>query len=930
LHLSLAAVALLPVFTPPEISGQGVALTVSPASLNFSNIPGNAPANNSSAVDAYGNIFYTSNGNAPGVYEKRADGEIIVIAPAEFSSYYGELAIDCQTPPNIYVIVAHLYTFSILKFTPGLPTPTTLVKDDPNLQYATRLAINCDNNLVYATDTKGQVINSYDLNTGAKQIVASVPGIIDFGFAYSMLGFTTLTKSPNGTFNIVNFSPDGSQSETVATGLNNVQTFLPVGQSSSGFQIVLNPSTVMTLFATNSSLRDITHVAALPTTAGLAGFRIADNESPLPVDRIYHYNAFNGNIGRPVSLGPPAAGPPYKSSSIITLPPFIVRFTDSDPYDGLAYLLPFQITGPPAYLTAYAGLNAKLSVGAAPQAAGQPLYYQWSWNGAAIPGATNATLTISNAQPANAGVYVVRVSLTAGDTNSDTLLSDGGLKVLSPYTYSAVYQGLFEGIAAGDFGTNHGAFMADTLLSRIVFLNTNNSLSAIAGSIGGYGYADGTNGAARFAAPQGIAIDAATNLYVADTGNHLIRMIQPSSNSWVVTTIAGFYHTNSSGLPLGGYADGTGTNAMFSHPRCVAVDLAGNVYVGDGDFNNVVRKLTPTSTNWMASTLAGRVGWIGYENGQGTNAIFNGIYGLAVDALGNVFVADKTNDVIRQVTTNGTVTTIAGLWGNAGSPPGVDGEGAVARFSGPDGIALDCAGNLWVADSGDGSIRELLPQPDTNWLVTTAGVGPFIQPRGVATDCSGILYVADPGLYAKGSNSVLVGLPGASPPSITTPPVPQTAVAGGSANLSVTVSNSSPVAYQWLFNGVALASETNSTISVSGLARANEGWYQVVITGDNGALVSSPVQVRVLVPPVLQPPMPLGTHGEYTLLFSDADGGLPDDLTRLAVQWRTNLPFGADTNWQILSSSAYLTNGLVGVDDTNPTSTPRFYRVLKH
>jgi hypothetical protein len=323
-----------------------------------------------------------------------------------------------------------------------------------------------------------------------------------------------------------------------------------------------------------------------------------------------------------------------------------------------------------------------------------------------------------------------------------------------------------------------------------------------------------------------------------------------------------------------------------------------------------------------------RAGWTGYENWQGTNAIFNGIYGLAVDALGNVFVADKTNDVIRKVTTNGTVTTIAGSWGNAGSPPGVDGEGTAARFSDPAGIALDCA--LWVADSGNGSVRELLPQPDTNWLVTTAGVGPFVQPRGIATDCSGVLYVTDPGLHAKGSNSVLVALPGENPPTITTSPVGQADVAGGRADLSLTVSNRSAVAYQWLFNGVALANATNSTLSLSGLARANEGWYQVVITGDNGALVSNPVLVRVLVAPVLQPPVPLGTNGGYTLLFFDADGDLPDDLTRLAVQWRTNLPSGADTNWQILSSSAYLTNGFVGVDDTNPPSNPHFYRVLKY
>lgn len=226
---------LLLVFTPPEISGQG--LTAAPTASP------QLTASFSSAVDVYGNIFYTGNppGGPSGVYEKLASGERITLAETFTNRFYGELAIDCEIPPNIYVIESGVETYSILKFTPGQPTPTILVIDDPDLQYANRMAINCPSNLVYATDTKGQVINSYDLNTGAKQTVASVPGITDFGFAYSMLGFTTLTKSPNGTFNIVNFSPDGSQSETVATGLNNVQTFLPVGQSSSGSKLSSTP-----------------------------------------------------------------------------------------------------------------------------------------------------------------------------------------------------------------------------------------------------------------------------------------------------------------------------------------------------------------------------------------------------------------------------------------------------------------------------------------------------------------------------------------------------------------------------------------------------------------------------------------------------------------------------------------------------------------
>src|SRR6185312_5086855 len=211
-----------------------------------------------------------------------------------------------------------------------------------------------------------------------------------------------------------------------------------------------------------------------------------------------------------------------------------------------------------------------------------------------------STLTISNVQTTDAGVYVVQVSLAPGDMDT-SLFSDGGLTVLSPYDNSALTNGLYDGVASGYSGAKAGASLADSLFSRIAFLDSSNNLTTILGSVGGFGYADGTNGSAKLATPQGIAVDANTNLYIADTGNHLIRLGMPAGTNWVLTTIAGHYQTNGGGLPIGGYGDGIGTNAYFSHPYCIAVDSFTNIYVGDGD-SNVVRKIVLTNGNWLVST----------------------------------------------------------------------------------------------------------------------------------------------------------------------------------------------------------------------------------------------------------------------------------------------------------------------------------------
>ncbi|MGA9779516.1 MAG: hypothetical protein WBS33_14695 [Verrucomicrobiia bacterium] len=293
------------------------------------------------------------------------------------------------------------------------------------------------------------------------------------------------------------------------------------------------------------------------------------------------------------------------------------------------------------------------------------------------------------------------------------------------------------------------------------------TFTTLAGSAS-QGSTDGSVTNARFFAPQGVTADAQGNVYVADSDNSTIREI---TSNGLVTTIAG-----QAGIP--GYADGTGTNALFFLPKSVVGDAGGNLYVVD-TWNQVIRKLTPAGSNWVVSTLAGQMGIAGYTNGSGTNAEFSNPACAAVDAAGNVYVTDQNNDVIRKITPSGAVTTIAGQVGNNQSLDGTNGN---ALFASPIGITVDNATNLYVTD-GDNTIRRLTPV-GTNWVVTTIagqannygssdGLGTnalFSGPAGVTVDNNDNLYVADEfnktvrKLAFAGTNwmvSTLAGLAGA-------------------------------------------------------------------------------------------------------------------------------------------------------------------------
>ena len=277
-------------------------------------------------------------------------------------------------------------------------------------------------------------------------------------------------------------------------------------------------------------------------------------------------------------------------------------------------------------------------------------------------------------------------------------------------------------------------YVADTNNSTIRKVTSTGVVTTFAGTPGVFGSADGIS--AQFNYPYGVAADKAGNVYVADVQNSTIRKI---TSAGVVTTLAGM-------AGVIGSADGAGSAAQFYRPFAVAVDNAGNVYVADTN-NYTVRKITPGG---VVTTLAGLAGNDGSTDGTGSNARFGYLYGIAVDSVGNVYVADNSYSIIRRITPAGVVTTVAGSPGVLGN---TDGTGSAARFHFPWGIAIDSTKSLYVTDQYNQTIRKITPTGVVTTLGGLAGSygiadgtgrsARFFSPAGIAVANSGTLYVAD-------------------------------------------------------------------------------------------------------------------------------------------------------------------------------------------
>jgi len=397
------------------------------------------------------------------------------------------------------------------------------------------------------------------------------------------------------------------------------------------------------------------------------------------------------------------------------------------------------------------------------------------------------------------------------------------------------------------------------------------TVATLAGQAGVSGSADGSGSSARFFSPADVAADSAGNLYVADTGNNSIRRITAAG---VVSTVAtGFNHP--SGIAVDGsgnlYVADTDNNSVrkvsaagavttlasgFNGPSGIAVDSAGNVYVAD-TLNHVVKSITPAGA---VAVVAGQAGVSGSADGTGPAARFFGPQGLALDGSGNLYVADTNNDTIRRIVlASGAVTTVAGAAGSGGS---ADGAGTAARFLFPSGLAVGRSGNLFVADTDNHTVRQISSAAAVTTIAGTASAA------GSADGTGGAARFNHPtGIAVDGSDTVYVADTDnhtvrfgfvAAAPAITTQPQSQTVTVGANVQFSVTASGRPSPTYQWNFNGAAIAGATTSTYSLAGVQAANAGNYTVTVTNGSGSVTSG--QATLTVNPA-SPPPPTGGGG---------------------------------------------------------------------
>ena len=423
-------------------------------------------------------------------------------------------------------------------------------------------------------------------------------------------------------------------------------------------------------------------------------------------------------------------------------------------------------------------------------------------------------------------------------------------------------------------------YVSDRNNSRIRKITSTGEVSTFAGST--YGFSDGSSAASKFSYPNGVTLDGSGNLYVADPGNSRIRKITPAG---VVSTFAG-----SSEI---GFADGTGASAKFRLPEGVAVDGSGNVYVADTE-NHRIRKITQAG---VVSTLAGSA-LTGSANGTGSAASFYRPTGVAVDGIGNIYVTDQFNHLIRKISTAGVVSTLAGK-GSAGY---TDGTGTAAKFRYPTGVALDGNGNIYVADEDNHSIRMI-----SSYRIDPALPGGLIfDPRtgtisGTPTAAMAAKVYTIYAQNSAGTTTTTLTLTIAGPPTLTTSAASNVTSGGATLNGTVNANGGTTSAltikYSTSQADVDAGNGTSATVSpvsvsgntvtavsaaITGLTASTTYYFRVSATNVAGTTNGSTLSFKTSAPPpnisYSGSPITLSVGSAMTTMSPVNIGGTPEPM----------------------------------------------------
>ncbi len=515
------------------------------------------------------------------------------------------------------------------------------------------------------------------------------------------------------------------------------------------------------------------------------------------------------------------------------------------------------------------------------------------------------------------GSYTLHVSVTGGGTPPPasgpiitTVAGDGTPRYGGDGGPAAQAQLRYPNSVAVDGLGN--LYIADLENNRIRKVDAAGVITTVAGDgTRGYGGDGGPAVEAQLWYPTSVAVDGSGNLYIADLENHRIRKVDAAG---VITTVAG------TGWPRYGGDGGPAVEAQLWYPQDMAVDGLGNLYIAD-TANHRIRKVDAAG---IITTVAGDgTTRYGGDGGPAVEAQLWGPRSVAVDGLGNLYIADSANNRIRRVDAAGTIATVAGT-GESGY--GGDGGPAVeAQLRAPNSVAVDGSGNLYIADWGNHRIRKV----DAAGIITTVAGdgtrgyggdgGPAAQaqlwhPTSVAVDGSGNLYIADWGNHRIRR----VGGASAPPPTVSLTASPSSIASGGSATLRWSSTNAASAEIDQNIGAVA----TSGSRTVSPTATTT---YRITVTSADGRTATDSATVTVTAPPptvsLTASPSSIASGGSATLRWSStnaASAEIDQNIGAVATSGSRTVSPTATTTYRITVTSA---DGRTATDSATVTVT---------